>query len=312
MKFLRHILSHMMFIILLVSISAIYYFRNQVLPENYVSKIDLYAEKIHPDLVAIASPLIIKKGMPESEQNIQNMVAPVVVNDIPVAEIELVVGGVGIQDVSVVATKPAEEKSVEEKPVEAKEKLIESVQKEVSASIIVPEVVKIKEDKRAEVIGVAVKPEADKKVEIIEEKKIRKELVSFEIPVIEDKEMVTKEEVVVILDQAISSDKQAASYKEILHAARTDFSNSQFKMAIDKYKELIALEDHEADFYGELGNVYYAMGSWDLASEVYYEAALRLIERGDMPQVYYLQRVLNGLDKKRAEKLASSLANLRR
>lgn len=311
MKFLRHILSHMMFIILLAGISSVYYFRNQVLPENYVKKIDLYAEKIHPDLVAIAHPLKIQQDVSEAEQNIQYVTAPAVVNDVPAAEPELVVKEVEKQDIAVAETKP-----VEVKPVEAKEEIVKPVQEEVVASAIVPEIVKIKEDKKAdikvEVISVAVKIEADKKVETAEEKIINKGLDDFEAPVAEDIKVVTKTEVTVVVDQPPSSDKQAASYKEILHAARTAFSKSQFKAAIEKYKELIALEDHEADFYGELGNVYYAMGNWDLASEVYYEAALRLIESGDMSQVYYLQRVLSGLDKKRAEKLASSLAHLRR
>ena len=306
MKFLRHILSHIMFIILLAGISSVYYFRNQVLPENYVNKIDMYAEKIHPSLVKIASSLKTQQGMSEAEQTIQYVVTPDVVSFVPAAEPELVIEKVEKKDVSV----------VEIKPVETEKEIVELEQKVVVVSVTEPEVVTIKEAKKADIKAEAVsapeKSEAIKKVEIAEVKIINKESHAYEVPVAEDKKTFTKTEVTMVVDQPLSTDKQAASYKEILNAARAAFSKSQFKVAIEKYKELIALEGHEADFYGELGNVYYAIGNWDLASEVYYEAALRLIERGDMSQVYYLQRVLNGLDKKRADKLASSLAHLRR
>ena len=80
------------------------------------------------------------------------------------------------------------------------------------------------------------------------------------------------------------------------------------EVAIEKYNELIELED-EADFHGELGNVYYAMGKWQQAGSSYYEAAVRLIDSGQLAQVGYLQRVIQGLDAEHAEKLAKQLAN---
>lgn len=309
MKFLRHILSHIMFIILLAGVIGVYYFRNQVLPESYVNKINIYAEKIHPDLVSIASTLEIEKIRVSDDFFAEKLEEKIVVNDVPAAEPELVVKEVEKQDVAVVEINP-----VEVKPVETKEEVVKSVQEKIVVSVIEPEVVTIKEDKKAdekvEAVSVAVKPEAYKKVETAEEKNINKEFVVLEVPVDEDKKMAAKTEVTAVVDHSLTSDNQAASYKEILNIARREFSKSNFEVSVNKYKELIELEDHEADFHGELGNVYYAMGNWSKAGEAYYEAAQRLMVKGNVNQAIYLQRVLQSLDAERAGKLARQIANL--
>lgn len=313
MKFLRHILSHMMFIILLVGIFSVYYFRNQVLPENYVSKINVYAEKIHPYLVTIASPVIVKKELLYSEKNTQPQIIPVTVEPVPVADKKLPVEVAANQELEVVETKSVAIKVVEIKPLEGKTMEVGSVASDsVEQKVIIPLLVKTKEKKNESGdVASDEKSKVTKTAEITKEININKEIIAKEKPLIKEDEVTPKEKLLVVSEAPISSDEEAASYKVILHAARTAFLKSQYKIAIEKYKELIDLEEHEADFYGELGNVYYSVGNWNLAGEAYYEAAQRLIERGDMKQVFYLQRVLQGLDAERASKLAQKMTRLR-
>ena len=75
------------------------------------------------------------------------------------------------------------------------------------------------------------------------------------------------------------------------------------KSAIPAYKALIKQHPHVADLPGELGNIYYNEGKFELAADQYMEAAMRHL-RGPRPAfASCLIDVLKRISPKRAEKL---------
>lgn len=345
MKFIRRILSHMMLIILLAGIVAIYYVRHQLLPETLVEKIDHYAAMVHPSLVSFKNerfnPRVVdskesvvaekQRGVSSDDRVADDIVKigdrvekPVVVEitekpevdeNTDVAEADVVddesqvVAAVTEEPVTTVVEPVAEAVVLEQKNIAA-EKPIEKdqvahKQTTVTGSEHILEV-KAAEPTDAKQADKPVDKSVDKSVNKPADKPEIKELAVEKQPSPERKFKAVLP-VPVVEIQPVSSDKQTADYKQILMDARSAYIRSDFNTAIEKYKELIDLEEHEADFYGELGNVYYAMGNWSMAGEYYYEAALRLIDKGNTSQLSYLHRVIQGLDAGRAEKLSQQL-----
>lgn len=283
MKFIRHLLSHLMFIMLVGGILSIYYFRYQVLPEGYVNKIDFYAGKVHPALLALSSPQVEGKDIYPYKISTSNEV----------------LSHLDKRDKSLVKEKKHDGAVVtneDENPglieVEVKNSVVLTREDLDTAKIMLAasEV----SNKLLKNVGVADKG-TEYKPELVADS-LQEEKTSETRGVDKNPEMKT-----------ISSDNDLASYKDILLQARIAFSREDFKLAVRKYKELILLESYEADFHGELGNVYYAMGNWSMAGNMYYEAALRLIENGQLSQVGYLQRVIQGLNEGYAKKLENRL-----
>jgi len=320
MKFIRHILSHIMLLILLGLVSASYYFRNQLLPDEYVQVIDHYAEKVHPDLVALASngKLFVLKEANDNAVVIADQKPPAADNktketiELPlVKEIEIS----PIVEEVVAEAKLDAEVSQEESAEVTKEKPVEVVTEEQSVTKESIEEAVSGEGKSKSVAnnnGAVLENKSDKNIEqkVVEQEPAEKpeEKQITEVVVKNAKAVQPPVSVAADVNKVnVVTDKESASYKELLNAARMAYATKQYAVSVDKYKALINLEDYEADFYGELGNVYYAMGSWDKASDVYYQAAQLLIKKGDFSQVFYLQRVLQGLNKDKAEKLAQDL-----
>ena len=302
MKFLRHLLSHIMFLILISGIVAIYYFRSQVIPGEYVEKINHYAEKVHPAVLAFkyTRQQVLVSNAPEQQES------SVIFEKL----IEVVEEVANKEEVNGVKDELVSEVTVPDEPVEI------LIKEEVIAPVSIVSVVP--DHAEAEPLLVDV-PVADKVVvepvnpdlvisEPVEklEKTADKEKTNPAVEIAPAKE----KEVIVTVQEAKdqSADVATADYKMMLQSARSLFQNRKFKESISKYKELIELESHEADFHGELGNVYYGAGNWSMAGKAYYEAAVRLMDKGDLSQVSYLQRVLQGLDKDRAYKLAQLMS----
>lgn len=307
MKFLRHVLSHLMFLILISGIVAIYYFRSQVMPAEYVGKINHYAEKIHPAVLEFkyAQQQVLVSNAREQQDVIM-------ISDKQI-------------DVAEEVAKAEEKDAVEDDPVAKAITISEPVEsmKKEEAIDDVPVVSAVQNNTGTENMPVDV-PVADKTVS----EPVIAELVVSAVPVVAEKaekmeklktektkpvEYVVvakeKEKLATVKSAVIeSTDVAAADYKMMLQSARSLFQNRKYKESISKYKELIELENHEADFHGELGNVYYGAGNWSMAGKAYYEAAIRLMDKGDLSQVSYLQRVLQGLDKDRAYKLAQLMS----
>jgi len=332
MKLIRRILSHMMFIILLAGIVAIYYVRHQIFPESIVEKINQYAAKAHPSLVSFKNertkPIAVvseETAMTERRDVVSSVDR---VEDAAVTLVDSVEEPVVIE----IIEKPEEVKSADITKAEtiSEESPVVEVMTDKAVTIIAEPVIETvlveKENKEAEkqvdkkqveqkelVVAEADKADKTREVKAADSPAVKfvdkpetKEIV-VEKPLSSEKEVKATQPVLMAEIESVSSDRQAADYKQILTDARSAYIDSDFNAAIEKYKELIDLEGHEADFYGELGNVYYAMGNWSMAGEYYYEAALRLIEKGNTSQLSYLHRVIQGLDAGRAEKLSQQI-----
>lgn len=289
MKLLRHLLSHVILILVLFGIVSLYYYRHHVLPVQYAEKIDVYADKIHPKLKSFVRTKKIDNEAPSVEVVVQENVA---VPESTVEEDKTIVESAAIetaieQKASLVEDKPSKYSSVEtlvstadvdEKNVAVNDVAVKNIQEEKETVV--------ETDKSALVVEEVTTDEVDKATEISSPYEVTEKVAAPDL------------------------DKEAASVNDLLRAARFSFNKGDLAGSVAQYNLLIELDNDEPDFYGELGNVYYAMGRWEEAGLAYYEAATRLIEKRQLYQVHYLQRVIHGLDAERAEKLASQLASL--
>ncbi|MCB0058279.1 MAG: hypothetical protein KDE45_14685 [Caldilineaceae bacterium] len=80
-----------------------------------------------------------------------------------------------------------------------------------------------------------------------------------------------------------------------LQRARRAFWDGEFEAAEAAYMDLVAVYPEDADLFGELGNLYEAMGQEALALDAYYEAGVRL-KRGDFREK--LDKVIEIFEKK--------------
>jgi len=272
------------------------------MPGEYVEKINHYAEKVHPAVLAFKhtqQQVLVSNAREQQESSV-----------VFEKQIEVVEEVANKEEVNGVEDELVSEVTVPDEPVDI------LIKEEIIAPVSIVSVVP--DHAEAEPLLVDV-PVADKVVvepvnpdlvisEPVEklEKTADKEKTNPAVEIAPAKE----KEVIVTVQEAKdqSADVATADYKMMLQSARSLFQNRKFKESISKYKELIELESHEADFHGELGNVYYGAGNWSMAGKAYYEAAVRLMDKGDLSQVSYLQRVLQGLDKDRAYKLAQLMS----
>lgn len=96
-------------------------------------------------------------------------------------------------------------------------------------------------------------------------------------------------------------------YERRMDAAREAFWRKDFSTAEQAYRDLVQLAPDNPDAYGELGNLYYQQGQWQQAADAYYEAAQRLLNRGERYPAQHLLRVLWNLDSDKARALESML-----
>lgn len=104
-----------------------------------------------------------------------------------------------------------------------------------------------------------------------------------------------------------SKNSQEQQYFSIINNARHAFWQGNYKESVTLYEQAILHLPARVDAYGELGNVYYAMGEWDRSGENLYLAALRLIESGEIEAARYLSSVIKGLKPERAKELDKKL-----
>jgi len=257
-------------------IVSLYYYRHQLLPVKYAGKIDVYAEKIHPGLKSFAR---IKSTN----------------NEVAVVEF--------------VSVDETETSVVVDKSVDSENILIDNASVTDSA-VQIPPGESLSPEQPVAVTDVPIT--IDAVIDAVPQEKPADE-VAVDIP-------ATPAEIVppvaTVIEKPVEdsmmpeTDKDATTTDDLLRAARQAFKDGKLDVAITQYNAIIELDNDDADFYGELGNVHYAIGSWKEAGAAYYEAAIRLIEKRQFAQIRYLQRVLNGLDAELAEKLEYQLASL--
>lgn len=89
--------------------------------------------------------------------------------------------------------------------------------------------------------------------------------------------------------------------------ARQSYWNDEVDKAIGEYLSLSARFPRNADIFGELGNIYFQQGHLALAAKAYYDAALLLLEQGEIERASSLLEVLGRLKSKYRDPLADRL-----
>ncbi|HSG10177.1 MAG TPA: hypothetical protein VLB10_00280 [Gammaproteobacteria bacterium] len=102
--------------------------------------------------------------------------------------------------------------------------------------------------------------------------------------------------------------KPAESPYRLLAAAREAYWLRDYATAEEKYRALIDLDPTNPDGFGELGNMYFSQGKWELASATYFEAGKRLADEGLFEQANQLVDVLKGLQGTQAQALEKYIA----
>ncbi len=110
-------------------------------------------------------------------------------------------------------------------------------------------------------------------------------------------------------ENIVNSDKEAtaSSQAQLINQARMAFQSGDIEKSISLYQQLGELDPANPNVFGELGNIYYSQGKWKQAGEAYYQAASLLLDQGQVRQVNYLFRVIQGLDQESAKKLEEKL-----
>ncbi|NNJ94813.1 MAG: hypothetical protein HKP57_08735 [Halobacteria archaeon] len=103
-------------------------------------------------------------------------------------------------------------------------------------------------------------------------------------------------------------DESVSTYR-LLAAAREAYWLRDYATAEQKYQAMIELDPNNPDGYGELGNMYFSQGKWDLASASYFEAGKRLADEGLLTEAQQLVDVLKGLQGPQADELAQYIAD---
>lgn len=109
-----------------------------------------------------------------------------------------------------------------------------------------------------------------------------------------------------VIDSRYSQEEQ---YFQIINNARHAFWQGQHDVAITRYEQAILHLPASVEAYGELGNVYYSMGQWDKSGENLYQAAIRLVDVGQIQRAQYLLSVISGLKPARVKDLEKKLSD---
>jgi len=92
-----------------------------------------------------------------------------------------------------------------------------------------------------------------------------------------------------------------------LAGARKAFWERDLPKAEALYKVEIARVKTDADSWGELGNIYYFQAKWQQAASAYTEAAIILLNKGDISQAMFLRYIVFGLDPAQAKRIDERL-----
>ena len=99
------------------------------------------------------------------------------------------------------------------------------------------------------------------------------------------------------------SEGPSSDPKALLSQARDAYWVGDYDIAEPAYQQVIALNQDDPTAYGELGNIYFAQGEWDVAADTYLQAAQLLLAQGRVAEAKHLILVLQGLNNKHADRL---------
>lgn len=280
MKILRHILSHLFFIFLLVAIVSVYYYRTLLLPADVVEKVDGIVTEVYPPALKFVS----------KRDYFWSIAGERIVSfdDLTIFE----------KDSEVVSNNLTEDETKIESSIQPDTKNIDVVEKEIES------------DSQVKKEGMVVKAKVDEakatKESVIERETVKAVTVEAEIAKESIAELPKGKSQIEALPIAVK-DSNTSSERDLLISARNAFNQGKFIESERFYLELTRLDNDTPDIFGELGNVYYSQGKWEEAGQAYYDAAERLITDGNYEQVAYLQQVIKGLSPEYAGKLSQRM-----
>ena len=288
MKFLRHILSHLILISFLIALVSAFYYRTLLFPSDVVVKVDGITKKIFPPALAFVSKrdyfwsIRGERIVSFDDLNIFDK------NEEPASEAKVTeIAKIEPQKSSETESQNVAKVETEAKPeVEAKK-----------IDVVIDENTPAKDPVIASVIVDKPLQEVIVK-ELIEPTEVKDKNAGVPVAIKDnDKEL-----------PVVVKDSDTSSERDLLISARSAFNQGDVLGSEKFYIQLTELDHDNADIFGELGNVYYSQGKWDKAGQAYYEAAIRLIIERKHEQVNYLQHVISGLNTEYAEKLAQRMS----
>ena len=344
MKLIRHILSHSILIGFVASLVLGFYYRAALFPSSWNEQISQQVERVGgpyaPQLHAFAAPVIentiqvvAEAPLPEPVSEPTPAAEPEVIAEVATlpADVPQVDEAVASE---VVADPPAATEAVVAKPVEDVA-VAEPVEKAATATVMaeapatdVPVAVTAEEtvqvtpttDTQAAAETVA-EPLIEQAVastdatEVVQQQNKQAAAVVAQAPAAVTPMIPATQEAapaneVVDEDEVLakgSSDQDFIGIDELWLQARAAYGRGDLATATQHYLALSEQQSDNPDVFGELGNVYYARGNFPQAGEAYYKAAIRLLELGQMGQMQYLVRVIEGLSPDNAAKLKQRL-----
>ena len=296
MNLLRHILSHLLLITFLVAIVLAYYFRPVVFPDTVNSKINGWVESVYPPAVRL-----VYHQPQQQEQANKTVMQPAVPVDItPTVKTETAT--INNEEASTpIEIKEKEVEAVVAAVVEKMKDYVQEAEEMPTAETSIqeqPETLAVTPIKQEQPETLAVVPTKEEQPEALTQTNAQPALVEAEKSSAAVPELVQEERSVV------ASDQDVVTEQGLLAAARQAYQQQDIDGAIKKYSQLTELDEHSPNAFGEMGNIFYMQGKWQEAGAAYYEAAVRLVESGQMQQVAYLYNVIQGLDRTKAEQLA--------
>lgn len=339
MKLIRHILSHTILIGFVALLVLGFYYRAALFPASWNEQISQqvvrvagpYASKMHafaapvienttqtvaeapsPQPVSEPTPAVVSEATPADVPQVEESAANEVVETVPAAESVVAESA----DNTPAAAAPAEETQaapvVAEVPVPAAP-VKPPVEETAKARPSTDEKVAVAEAAAEPVIEKPAPGTAASAPDHEENKSaapVVAQAPASVAPVTPPTQEAAPANVVADEDEVVatgSSDRDFVGIDDLWLQARAAYGRGDLASATQHYLALSEQESDNPDVYGELGNVYYARGNFPEAGEAYYEAAIRLMELGQMGQMQYLVRVIEGLSPDSAAKLKQRL-----
>lgn len=100
------------------------------------------------------------------------------------------------------------------------------------------------------------------------------------------------------------TEQPAPSRDELVQQARRAFWNGEFEAAETAYVDLLARFPGDADLFGELGNLYRAMGRPEQARDAYYAAGVRLKAAGEREKLKVIRDLFEAEGDRRVSELS--------
>lgn len=100
------------------------------------------------------------------------------------------------------------------------------------------------------------------------------------------------------------TEQPAPSRDELVQQARRAFWNGEFEAAETAYVDLLARFPGDADLFGELGNLYRAMGRPEQARDAYYAAGVRLKAAGEREKLKVIRDLFEAEGDERVSELS--------